>query len=73
MAYEKTKQRRQIEALMNELPDPPVRPLPKEYSGKFNVRIPKALHAELVVEASEQGVSLNQLVVTKLARRLQAG
>ena len=36
-------------------------------SGKFIVRLPRSLHAALDVEAENEGVSLNQLVVTKLA------
>ncbi len=36
-------------------------------SGRFLVRLPKSLHAALEREAAEEGVSLNQLVVTKLA------
>jgi hypothetical protein len=36
-------------------------------SGKFIVRLPRTLHAALEMEAAEEGVSLNQLVVTKLA------
>ena len=36
-------------------------------SGRFVVRLPKTLHAALEREAREEGVSLNQLVVTKLA------
>jgi predicted HicB family RNase H-like nuclease len=39
------------------------------YSGKFVVRTSTALHARLAVEAVEQGVSLNQWVVQKLADR----
>jgi hypothetical protein len=39
-------------------------------SGKFVVRLPRSLHAALEAEAEEEGVSLNQLVVTKLALRL---
>jgi antitoxin HicB len=35
-----------------------------DYSGKFNVRVPKVLHAELVHLAQQQGVSLNALVQT---------
>jgi predicted HicB family RNase H-like nuclease len=38
---------------------------------KFNIRLPKSLHAALVSEAEAEGVSLNQLVVAKLALRLQ--
>jgi predicted HicB family RNase H-like nuclease len=36
-------------------------------SGKFVVRLPRTLHAALEAEAKAEGVSLNQLVVTKLA------
>lgn len=39
-------------------------------SGKFVVRLPKSLHAALEREAAKEGVSLNQLVVTKLAVQL---
>ena len=52
------------------MPQPPLRPEPKEYSGKFNVRIPRSLHAALVSEAEAEGVSLNQLVLAKLALHL---
>jgi len=39
-------------------------------SGKFVVRLPQSLHAALEREAIVEGVSLNQLVVTKLAVQL---
>jgi antitoxin HicB len=38
------------------------------YSGQFNVRIPRALHRELVRRAEIQGVSLNALVSFLLAQ-----
>lgn len=38
-----------------------------DYSGKFNVRIPKSLHQRLAIEANNEGISLNQLVLYKLA------
>ncbi len=37
------------------------------YSGKFILRIPRSLHAALVVQAEEEGVSLNQFVSSGLA------
>ncbi len=40
----------------------------REFSGKFNVRIPPTLHRELAETAAEQGVSLNRLVSDRLAR-----
>lgn len=45
-------------------------------SGRFVVRLPRTLHEALEVEAEDEGVSLNQLVMTKLAvqmSRLSAG
>lgn len=39
-------------------------------SGKFVVRLPKTLHFALKREAAHEGVSLNQLVVAKLALSL---
>ena len=39
----------------------------KEYSGRFMVRIPSAVHRTLATEAAEQGVSINRLVSAKLA------
>ena len=57
--------------MIDSLPEPPVGPQRGEYSGKFNVRVPKSLHAALASEAEAEGVSLNQLVVAKLALRLQ--
>jgi predicted HicB family RNase H-like nuclease len=39
-------------------------------SGKFIVRLPRSLHAALHAEAEKEGVSLNQLVVTKLAMQV---
>lgn len=39
----------------------------KNYSGKLNLRMPEALHRQLSIEASQQGVSLNQLINLKLA------
>lgn len=39
----------------------------RSYSGTFNVRIGEGLHRDLVVHAAEDGLSLNQYVVKKLA------
>src|SRR3990167_9516996 len=38
-----------------------------EYSGKFNVRVPKFLHRKLAYRAKNEGVSLNTLITTTLA------
>lgn len=47
---------------------PPVR----SYSGKVNLRMPKSLHRDLARRAQEEGVSLNQMIVTTLARSVGA-
>jgi predicted HicB family RNase H-like nuclease len=39
----------------------------RHYSGVFKVRVPPIVHRNLVIEASEAGVSLNRLVSAKLA------
>lgn len=41
---------------------------PQEYSGRFNVRLPRSLHRALAAAAEEEGVSLNQYVVSVLSR-----
>jgi len=40
----------------------------KRFSGKFNVRIPPDLHAEIVAAAAASGISLNQWVEKALAQ-----
>lgn len=42
-------------------------PVEDEFSGKFNVRLPKFLHRRLVYKAREEKTSLNNLVATTLA------
>lgn len=45
----------------------PVPMAEREFSGRFNVRIGGSLHRELSIQAAADGMSLNQLVVRKLA------
>ena len=71
VAFARMKERGMLDELIDSLPDPPVGPQRREYSGKFNVRIPKSLHAALASEAEAEGVSLNQLVLAKLTLHLQ--
>lgn len=40
----------------------------EQYSGKFLMRVPKTLHRELARRAELEGVSLNQFVLSALAR-----
>lgn len=46
-----------------EIPEPTT----EEYSGKFNIRIPKSLHKDLTCKAKEENVSLNQLTTYLLS------
>jgi hypothetical protein len=71
VAFAKIRASREIDRLIDNLPEPPVGPQRREYSGRFNVRVPKSLHAALASEAEAEGVSLNQLVLAKLALHLQ--
>lgn len=48
------------------------KPVEREFSGEFRLRLARSLHQELVVEARREQVSLNQLCLIKLARPLQA-
>ena len=52
--------------LENNLPIPIPQNVEK-YSGKFVVRLPRTLHQRLAIEADKEGISLNQLVLYKLA------
>jgi predicted HicB family RNase H-like nuclease len=70
LAFARTAASRRLDELIDNLPEPDVRSSREEYSGKFVVRVPKSLHAALAAEAEIEGVSLNQLVVVKLAVQL---
>lgn len=48
-------------------------PLPvvkRKISGKFNVRLPKQIHKDLIIRAAREGVSLNHMVSTLLSHSL---
>lgn len=51
--------------------DPPAVPLAPA-NGAISVRLPRSIHAALLAEAQTEGVSLNQLCVSKLALQLRA-
>ena len=38
------------------------------YSGKISLRVPKSLHKALAEGAKEEGISLNQFILYKLAK-----
>jgi len=58
----------QVVADLQKAGDPVPEPISdRHFSGRFNVRVPKSLHRELVLAAAEEGVSLNRLVSDRLA------
>ena len=53
---------------MQEQGETPPEPLNlRSYSGRLNLRMPTYLHRNLSLEAAREGVSLNQLILLKLA------
>ena len=40
----------------------------RECSGKISLRVPKELHRKLLEDAEDNGVSLNQFIVYRLAK-----
>ena len=40
----------------------------QEYNGKISLRVPKTLHRDLVNSAKNEGISLNQYILYKLAK-----
>jgi predicted HicB family RNase H-like nuclease len=72
-AFAKTEEYRAIRALLEQARERfglVAGATPKK-SGRFVVRLPRSLHAALEREAAAEGVSLNQLVVAKLAAQLK--
>jgi antitoxin HicB len=51
-----------------DVPEPRAMVPLEHYSGKFLVRVPRSLHAQLARHAAAEGVSLNQYVAGVLAR-----
>ena len=49
--------------------DIPVPISTRQYSGKFIVRVPPEVHRNLVLEATEAGVSLNRIISARLANQ----
>jgi predicted HicB family RNase H-like nuclease len=40
----------------------------QDYSGKISLRLPKTLHRDLSQAAKQEGISLNQFILYKLAQ-----
>lgn len=74
-AFCKTEEYKRILALLDGLPSPPVKgfiDLTASANGAISVRLPRSVHAALLVEAKAEGVSLNQLCLSKLVAQLRA-
>jgi predicted HicB family RNase H-like nuclease len=74
-AFCKTQEYKRILALLDRLPAPPAKEfmeLTASANGAISVRLPRSVHAALLAEAKAEGVSLNQLCVSKLVAQLRA-
>jgi hypothetical protein len=74
-AFLRTTEYKRILALMDTLPRPKkneLRELVSSANGAISVRLPRSVHAALLAEAKAEGVSLNQLCVSKLVAQLRA-
>lgn len=74
-AFLKTPEYKRLLALIERLPRPAqkdVRELVSSANGAISVRLPRSVHAALLAEAQAEGVSLNQLCVSKLVAQLRA-
>jgi predicted HicB family RNase H-like nuclease len=53
---------------MKEDGEPVPKPLgAKKYKGNITLRVPSELHRALVMSSAEEGVSLNQYILSKIA------
>ena len=71
-AFANSAEDKRLTNLLASLPTPPLKELTREASGKLVVRMPKSIHQALIAEAQEEGVSLNQLILSKLSMQLKA-
>src|ERR671938_3988 len=74
-AFTRTAECKRIFALLDTLPPPPVKEFGELLAtahGAISVRLPRSVHAALLAEAHAEGVSLNQLCLSKLVAQLRA-
>ncbi|HHY24994.1 MAG TPA: toxin-antitoxin system HicB family antitoxin [Clostridiaceae bacterium] len=43
------------------------------YKGRITVRVPKTMHKELIEEADEEGISLNQYLIYIISKGMRSG
>jgi hypothetical protein len=73
-AFCRTAEYKRINALFSRLPHPPVRDMdepPEPTNGTISLRLPRSVHVALLKEAQAEGVSLNQLCLSKLVAQLR--
>jgi hypothetical protein len=74
-AFARTEECRRIFAMLDQLPPPALKDfgeLLATANGAISVRLPRSVHAALLAEAKAEGVSLNQLCLSKLVAQLRA-
>jgi HicB family len=73
-AFTRTPEYRKVLALFDRLPAPPVQDLGDlsvPLNGAITVRLPRSVHAALLAEAKAEGVSLDELCLSKLVAQLR--
>lgn len=68
--FAKTPEYKSIAELLAKLPGP--KSDSDDPSGQLRVRMPRSIHAALIEEAKAEGVSLNQLILSKVSFQLRA-
>jgi hypothetical protein len=74
-AFARTPESKRIFALMDGLPQPAIKNIGEllaTANGAISVRLPRSVHAALLAEAKAEGVSLNQLCLSKLVAQLRS-
>ena len=74
-AFSRTLEYKRILSLLDSLPHPDLKDfgeLLASANGAISVRLPRSVHAALLAEAKAEGVSLNQLCLSKLVAQLRA-
>jgi hypothetical protein len=74
-AFSRTPECKRIFALLDGLPQPAVKNIGEllaTANGAISVRLPRSVHAALLAEAKAEGVSLNQLCLSKLVAQLRS-
>ena len=55
-----------LDEMKKEGEEPPTPLSRRRYSGEIRLRMPKEVHRRVAIEAAEQGVSINQLLLSRI-------